>query len=88
MAKLSARGRTELYRLSKTTTEQARTADQYESTRYCAIMSDGHILRKTSWHNSVGKVESTPWNDLGRCADVPAYLAKVQLAGYSLVAKS
>ena len=88
MAKLSARSRTELYRLSKTTAEQAGTADEYKSTKYYAIMSDGHVLRKTSWHNSIGKLEGTPWNDLGRCSDVPAYLAKVKLAGYSLITKS
>ena len=88
MAKLSARGRTELYRLSKTITEQAGTADQYESTRYYAIMSDGHILRKTCWRNSIGKLESTPWNDLCRCPNVQAYLATLKTAGYSLVDKS
>ena len=84
MAKLSAHKRTELYRLSKVTKEQAGSADEYEATRYYAVMSDKHVLKKTMWRNSTGKLDGTPWNDLGRLSgDISAYVEKLKTAGYS-----
>ena len=84
MAKLSARGRTELYRLSKVTKEQAETQDAYESIRYYAIMSDKHVLKKSTWRNSGGKLEGTPWKDLGRLSgDVTDYVEKLKANGYT-----
>lgn len=59
MAKLSARGRTELCLLKVT-----KEADQ--TTRYMAVMSDNDVLTKISWRNGEGKIESTPWRDLGK----------------------
>ena len=83
MAKLSARGRTEQHRFSKVTREQRGTNDIFDSTRYISIMSDGHILRKTTWRNSIGKLEGTPWNNMGRCDNVTSYIEKLTQSGYS-----
>jgi hypothetical protein len=84
MAKLSAHGRTELHRLFKIKTEQQGTADEFEVTSYYAVMSDKHILRKRTWHNSAGKLESIPWNDMGRLSgEVEAYVTKLKAAGYT-----
>ena len=66
--------------------EQPGTADQYESIRYYVVMSDKHILKKTSWRRSDSKLDSTPWNDLGRLSvEVSAYVQKLRDAGYSEV---
>lgn len=84
MAKLSARGRTELVRLSKAITEQAGTMDTYESTRFYAIMSDKHVLKKTQWRDSAGKLQSMPWNDLGKLSgEIEDYVQKLRAAGYN-----
>jgi len=84
MAKLSAHGRTELYRLSKVTKEQAGSADEYESIRYYAIMSDKHVLRKSAFYNSLGALISSPWNDLGKLSgEIESYMQKLRTSGYS-----
>lgn len=94
MAKLSARGRTELCRVSKVLPDQE---PGVTVTRFRALMSDGVILHKTSWkydskdrsnHDTGWKVGNRlkpgvkPENVIDAWRD--AYLAQ----GYTLVSQA
>jgi len=84
MAKLSARGRTELARIKKDNTTHA-------------IMSDWHILRKSSWlDHYTKKKENSGWTVAGKLSKkgskdireaVEKFVAKMEKGGYERVVK-
>mgnify|MGYP003393231939 CR=1 FL=1 len=79
MAKLSARGRTELARYTLTESSVGESAKKIRTTY--AVMSDTAILRKTDWLKEDGKLDhSGSWKFVARTKDPTLF-------GQGLIAK-
>lgn len=66
MAKLSARGRTELARVAREQHYTDRLTGEFkEYTVRLALMSDGKVLIKRSWRDENGKTANSGWTVRG-----------------------
>lgn len=83
MAKLSARGRTELARVAKTVTDE----DGTERTTKHVLMSDRKVLTWRGWHSVVGK-SNTGWKVRGTLKagiTTEQWIALREAQGYQVV---
>lgn len=88
MAKLSARGRTEIWRVerikevSQEAQEKAKNYDIIKERKVYAAMSDNHLLMKlTCWWKD-GMKHDYPWKDQGKQIDLSGIKSKLEALSY------